>query len=64
MQMIKLMQISKRIFFVKDDRPERTGWRNCMGTVTGDRVIEKIIPVVSTGDLAVRSAARLAEEYA
>ena len=43
MQMIRAMEMSRRVFLVKDDRPENIGWRNCVGRLTDDEVRAKIV---------------------
>lgn len=43
MQMIRTMEMSKRVFLVKDDRPLCAGWRNCVGRLTGEAARAKIV---------------------
>lgn len=49
MQMIKAIQICKRVFFVKDGRPEKSGFRDCMAHIIEDKDIKKMIQVYNSG---------------
>jgi hypothetical protein len=43
MQMIRSMELSKRVFLVKDGRPENKGWRKSVGHLMDEESRKKII---------------------
>ena len=60
MQMIKVIELCKRVFFVKDGRPEKTGFRDCMAHIIEDKDIKKMIPVYNSGGrTGLRTATQL-----
>lgn len=43
MQMIRSMELSRRIFLVKDGRPENLNWRKCVGYLLDDENRRKVV---------------------
>lgn len=43
MQMIRSLELSRRVYLVKDGRPQNTGWRKCVGHLLDDDSRKKIV---------------------